>query len=77
LRVYSDQRFQAGAVLRLDILLPDLPGATYRAEVVWVDELSAGAPASLDVGLQFVQVSLEALRLLLQVVGPGSNRGSP
>jgi PilZ domain-containing protein len=70
LRIFSDEDRKVGELLKLEFFLPDVPPVTYTAEVVWVDPLEEGAPARFDVGLKFIQLEPEAIKVLLQVVGP-------
>jgi hypothetical protein len=70
IRIYSDEALRVGALLKLEFFLPDTPPVTYTGEVVWVEPLGAGAPAKFDVGLKFIQLEPDALRLLAKVLGP-------
>jgi Tfp pilus assembly protein PilZ len=70
LRIYSDERFPIGDSLRLDVFLPDSMPVTFTAEVVWISELPADAPAKFDVGLKFTEVDPTGMRLLAKVLGP-------
>jgi hypothetical protein len=70
LRIFSDEDRKVGELLKMEFFLPDVAPVTYTAEVVWVEKLEEGAPARLDVGLKFIQLDPDALKLLLQVVGP-------
>ncbi len=70
LRIFSDEERKIGELLKLEFFLPDVPPVTYTAEVVWVDPLEDDAPAKFDVGLKFIQLGPEAIKVLLQVVGP-------
>lgn len=70
LRIFSDEDRKVGELLKLEFFLPDVPPVTYTAEVVWVEPQEEGAPARFDVGLKFIQLEPDALKLLLQVVGP-------
>src|SRR5580700_3476368 len=70
LRIFSDEERKIGELLKLEFFLPDVQPVTYTAEVVWVDPLEEGAPARFDVGLKFIQLEPEAIKVLLQVVGP-------
>jgi hypothetical protein len=69
LRAYSDERYRVGVRLELELSFPGGESATMLAEVVWVDELSPGAPARYEVGLRYVDATPDDLILLLQVVG--------
>jgi len=69
-RIYSDDPVRVGELLKLEFFLPEEEPATYTAEVVWVEPLGDDAPARFDVGLKFVELAPEALRLLMSVLGP-------
>jgi hypothetical protein len=49
LRVGSDERFAVGALVKLDIVLPEVPPVSYTAEVVWEDDLPSATPARFRV----------------------------
>jgi hypothetical protein len=70
LRIFSDDNLRVGELLKLEIFLPEIPPVTYTAEVVWTEQLPAGSPARFDVGLKFIQLEPDALKLLLRVLGP-------
>ena len=69
-RIYSDDESKVGELLKLEFFLPDEQPTTYTAEVVWVEPLGKDAPARFDVGLKFVDLSPDAIRLLTSVLGP-------
>jgi hypothetical protein len=69
-RIYSDEALRIGELFKLEFFLPDVAPVTYTAEVVWIESLPDGSPARYDVGLKFIQLEPDALRLLLQVLGP-------
>jgi PilZ domain len=69
-RIFSDEAMKVGELLKMEFFLADVPPVTYTAEVVWVEALEPGAPARFDVGLKFIQLEPDALRLLWQVLGP-------
>jgi len=70
MRVFTDERFAVGDRLDLDVLLPD--GVTVRcwAEVVWILDLDASAPAPFDVGLKFTDMDLDDIQRLAAVLKP-------
>jgi hypothetical protein len=63
-RVYSDQPMEPGRRLEVELRLPDGSTLTLLSEVVWLQELSEGAPASYDVGLQFLDLTPEDFEAL-------------
>jgi hypothetical protein len=69
-RIYSDEALRVGELLKLEFFLPDVEPVTYTGEVVWIEELDGGVPARFDVGLKFIQLEPDALKLLLRVLGP-------
>jgi hypothetical protein len=64
LRIYSDEEYAVGAFLRLDIFFPRAAPVTFTAEVMWIQASAEGAPARYDVGLAFVELTSDALKLL-------------
>lgn len=71
-RVYSDDRHRPGALVKMEFFAEGSPAVTYTAEVVWVEELPPGSAAKYDLGLKFVDLSVEALAFLTSVLGPES-----
>lgn len=69
-RIFSDDELKVGTLLKMEFFLPDVDPVTYTAEVVWTEALEEGAPARFDVGLKFIQLDPEALKLLARVLGP-------
>jgi c-di-GMP-binding flagellar brake protein YcgR len=76
-RIYSDTKFEAGELLKLEFFLPDAPPLVYTAEVVWTDELPEDSDAAFDVGLKFIQLEPEAARHLMTVLGPELDHEDP
>ena len=68
MRVFSDERFEVGGRLDLDVLLPDGSSVRCWAEVVWLVELGAGAPANFDVGLMFTDMAQDDVQRLAAVL---------
>ena len=68
-RVYADGALPVGSLLSLDFLVPDTPPVTGTAEVVWVEELAPTAPARFDLGLRFLQLDSDVLKLLFHILG--------
>lgn len=68
MRVFSDERFTVGSRLDLDVLLPDTSTVRCWAEVVWLVELDAGAPAGFDVGLRFTDMAAADIQRLAAVL---------
>jgi hypothetical protein len=64
LRTYSDEEYQVGAFVRLDIFLSGVAPVTLSAEVMWIKTLGRGAPARFDVGLAFVDLRPDAVNVL-------------
>ena len=69
-RIYSDEELRIGQLLKMEFFMPDTDPVTYTGEVVWIERLGNGAPAKFDVGLKFVQLAPDALKLLVKVLGP-------
>jgi hypothetical protein len=76
LRIYSDEEYAVGAYLRLDIFFPRAPAVTFTAEVMWIRASAKGAPARFDVGLAFVELSPDALKLVQPLLEPDGNPAS-
>jgi Tfp pilus assembly protein PilZ len=79
LRAYADERFQVGERVELELLFATGDPATLIAEVVWVEDLPAGAPARHDVGMHFVEVGSHDLARITAVLEhePGAARPAP
>ena len=69
-RIFSDEELRIGDLLKMEFFLPDTEPVTYTGEVVWIDRLADGAAARFDVGLKFIQLGPDALKLLVKVLGP-------
>jgi Tfp pilus assembly protein PilZ len=69
-RIYSDDRLKIGELLKLEFFLDGAAPVTYTAQVVWIEPLAEGAPARFDVGLKFLQLEPDALKMLVGVLGP-------
>jgi hypothetical protein len=67
--VTADGALPVGSLLRLGFLVPDTPPLTCTAGVVWVEELAPTAPARFDVGLRFLQLDPDGLKLLFHILG--------
>jgi hypothetical protein len=75
LRAYADDRYQVGQRLELELLFSGGGSATVIAEVVWVEELPADAPARHEVGMRFVEVGSQDRQRIAAVLEsePGQN----
>jgi c-di-GMP-binding flagellar brake protein YcgR len=69
-RVYSDDAYRIGRLVKMEFFIDGGPAVTYTAQVVWIEELPADAPARYDVGLKFVDLSPAALEFLTGLLGP-------
>jgi len=67
-RVYSDDPMDLGHRLEIELKLPDESTLTFLAEVVWLQELPDEAPASYDIGLQFLDLTPEDVEALEAVL---------
>jgi len=76
LRIYSDQDYRVGELLRLDIFFPRAQHVTFTAEVMWTKTLGKGAPARFDLGLAFVELHPNALKVLLSALGSAGEADS-
>lgn len=68
MRVFSDERFGVGKRLDLDVLLPQGESVRCWAEVVWLLEMEAGAPAKFDIGLKFTDMAPSDIKRLATVL---------
>ena len=64
MRVYTDDHLEVGMRLEIDLLLDPDRTTTCWARVAWVEKLADGASAAFDIGLEFLDMSAEDLRLL-------------
>jgi PilZ domain len=69
-RIYSDEEYARGSLLKMELFTAEGDSQTYTAEVVWIESLPAGGPALFDVGLRFVDLRPDALALLSGLLGP-------
>lgn len=69
-RIYSDEKYALGSLLKMELFASGAPSVTYTAEVASIEALPAGAPAVYDVGLRFVDLTPDALALLKGLLGP-------
>ena len=72
MRVFSDQRYDRGQRLDLDVVPPDGAAVRCWAEVVWVVELGPDAPARFDIGLKFTDMSPSDIQRLAAVLVPAT-----
>jgi hypothetical protein len=69
-RIYSDEKYERGSLLKMELFAQEGESLTYTAEVVWIEALPSGSPAHYDVGLRFVDLRPEGLALLNGLLGP-------
>jgi hypothetical protein len=70
IRIFSDEPYRVGQLVKMEFFVVDSPPVIYTAEVVWAGPLPPGAPAKYDVGLKFIDLEPDALKLLTSVLGP-------
>jgi hypothetical protein len=68
LRVYSDEGFEVGEQLTIELFLPDQSSVSCLVRVAWQRELPEGAPAVYDVGLQLMSAEKDDLARLSLVL---------
>lgn len=68
--VVSDEEFDVGNRLDLDVLLPEGTPVRCWADVVWVLELEEGNGARYEVGLKFTDVAPTDIQRLARVLAP-------
>ncbi|HEY1958253.1 MAG TPA: PilZ domain-containing protein [Polyangiaceae bacterium] len=66
-RIFSDQRFAKGERLTLEMMTEDAL-TPFTAEVVWIEELPPGSPATYDVGLRFHDVDPTQAAILEKIL---------
>jgi hypothetical protein len=71
LRIYADEAYEVGACLRIDVFFPRVAPATFATEVMWIKTLGKGAPARVELGLAFVDLTPDSLDLLRPLLAPG------
>lgn len=68
MRVYSDEKFDIGKQMDIELFLPGDKVVRGSVRAVWIGLLPEGAPARYDVGLQIVALEGAGLRDLEQVL---------
>jgi len=68
IRVYSDKELKIGKRLELELFLPDKTSMVCTSKVVWQTLLPEGAVAKYEIGLEFLEMSPDALRCLAKVL---------
>lgn len=69
MRVYSDDAYEAGDRLEIDLLdADDEDFVTCLTEVVWIREIEGGQPARYDVGLRFLEIPAAARAMIENLV---------
>lgn len=69
-RVYSDEQFEVGSRMEIELFLREEPSLIFTVQVVWINPLPGGAPARYDVGLQFLDVPQQGLHRLRDALEP-------
>ena len=70
IRVYSDESFDVGTRVDLDVMLPNQDSVRCWAVVVWVTGLKPGSAAKFDVGLRFEDMAPSDVQRLAAVLVP-------
>jgi c-di-GMP-binding flagellar brake protein YcgR len=68
MRVFSDEKYDVGSKLDLDVILSDGSVVRCWATVVWVVELKPGDAARFDVGLKFSDMATADIQRLASVL---------
>ena len=72
MRVYSDEPFERGDRMEIDLFVADDDNMiTCLAEVVWVRSMDEGQPAGYDVGLQFLDVPQRGRAIIERLLSKG------
>jgi c-di-GMP-binding flagellar brake protein YcgR len=61
-RLYSDERYEIGQTLDLELFFPNDVSGKVTAIVRWIKELPPGSGAVYDVGLEFLELPDDAVR---------------
>jgi len=64
-RIYSDERYEIGQRLELELFFPNDVSGKGIARVVWIKALPPGAGPAYDVGLEFLELPDETIKRLL------------
>jgi hypothetical protein len=67
-RIQSQEECRVGKLLRLDIFFRQVAPVLFTTEIMWIEPLGNGSPRRFDVGLAFVELNPEALKLLLRLL---------
>ena len=77
MRVYSDDDFETGSRMEIDLLHADGDDfVTCLTEVVWTREIPSGQPAKYDIGLRFLDVPSEARAMISKLIADAEARES-
>lgn len=68
LRMFSDDEHRPGTRLEFELFLPGAQSVEFMAEVVWLERLSADAPARFDVGFKYLDVDRADLERISRVL---------
>jgi len=68
MRVLTDEHFEPGSKLELDVLLPEGDAVRCWAEVVWLTKLDESARARCEVGLRFIDMAPGDVQRLASVL---------
>lgn len=67
-RIYCDERLDVGKQLGLEFFLPDGTTVETIGKVVWIKEMPPEAEAIFDVGMEFIELSEDAIEKLKEVL---------
>ena len=68
LRIYSDERWDVGEELELELHFPNGFFGKGSARVVWIKELPPDSGASYDLGLEFLEFPDEVIKELTKAL---------
>jgi hypothetical protein len=69
-RIYSDDPAPQGAVVELEVFLPDGASVTCKAEVAWIEALPPDGPARYDIGLDLIAIHPHDWERIVGVLEP-------
>lgn len=67
-RIYSDERFDIGEEVELELHFPNGFSCKGSARIVWIKELPPDSGASYDMGLEFLEFSEETIKELTEAL---------
>lgn len=67
-RIYSDEYLDVGKQLEIQLYLPDRDSVKALVKVVWIKQLPSGSESIYDVGLEFIDLTKNAIETIRAVL---------